>query len=179
MWVVEIINTISGNDLDPDGIVPRNIGHFWGILTSPFIHASFQHLTDNTIPFAILGAIIAFRGATRLALVTVFIVLIGGFGTWLIAPGNESTIGCSGVVFGYASYLLSRGIFDRNLWELVIAVFVGVLFGAALISSLVPHQGISWEAHLCGGIAGVILAWRLAQHDHAEDSTVVTAPATD
>lgn len=180
MWVVEVVNTISGNGLDPDGIVPRSVSHFWGILTSPFIHESFQHLTANTVPLAILGAIIAFRGAGRLALVTAFIIVIGGFGTWLIGPAHESTIGCSGLVFGYASYLLSRGIFDRNIWELLIGAFVGVLFGAALVSSLVPHSGISWQAHLCGGVAGVILAWRLAQVDHRTAGTdVVTVPAAE
>jgi len=179
MWAIEVINTISGNSLDRDGIIARNITHFWGILTSPFIHASFQHLTDDTVPFVFLGAIIAFRGAGRLALVTAFIIVIGGFGTWLISPSGPSTIGCSGVVFGYASYLLARGIFDRDLLELLVGVVVGVVWGAALVSSLVPHSGISWQAHLCGAIAGVILAWRLAQHDHQGGAEVVTASATD
>jgi membrane associated rhomboid family serine protease len=170
MWLIEIANTISGNKLDGDGIYARNIGRFWGILTSPLIHASFQHLTDNTIPFVFLGVIIAFRGAARLALVTGFVILIGGLGTWLISPSRSAgvpvdTIGCSGVVFGYASYLLSRGIFDRNLWELLLGVVVGVVWGAALISSLVPHSGISWQAHLCGGVAGLIVAWRLSHVD--------------
>jgi membrane associated rhomboid family serine protease len=174
MWVIEVINTITGNDLSSDGIYARNIGRFWGILTSPFIHASFQHLTDNTVPFVFLGVIIAFRGAGRLALVTAFIILIGGLGTWLISPSHAGshhaaldTIGCSGVVFGYASYLLSRGIFDRNFWELLIGVVVGVVWGAVLIASLVPHSGISWQAHLCGGIAGLIVAWRLSHTDRA------------
>ena len=45
MWVVEVINTIDTNHLDSDGIYARNVDRFWGILTSPFIHASFQHLT--------------------------------------------------------------------------------------------------------------------------------------
>ena len=167
MWVVEVVNKISGDDLDRDGIYARNIGRFWGILTSPFIHASFQHLTDNTVPFVFLGVIIAFRGAGRLALVTAFIILIGGLGTWLISPSHSAldTIGCSGVVFGYASYLLTRGIFDRSLWELLVGIVVGVVWGAVLIASLVPHTGISWQAHLCGGIAGVIVAWRLSHTD--------------
>ncbi len=172
MWVVEIINTISGNELDTDGIYARSISRFWGILSSPFIHASFQHLIDNTIPFVFLGVIIAFRGAQRLALVTGFIILIGGLGTWLISPSRSGghavdTIGCSGVVFGYASYLLSRGLFDRNLWELLVGVIVGVVWGAALLSSLVPHSGISWQAHACGGVAGLIVAWRLSHADHS------------
>ena len=167
MWLVEAINSIDSNHLDGDGIHARSISHFWGILTSPFIHASFQHLMDNTVPFVFLGVIIALHGARRLALVTGFIIVIGGLGTWLIGPGGgTSTIGASGVVFGYATYLLARGFFDRSIWELGVGIFVGVIWGAVLVSSLVPHSGISWQAHLCGGIAGVIVAWRLSTMDH-------------
>jgi membrane associated rhomboid family serine protease len=166
MWVIEAINSIDSNGLDRDGIHSRDIGRFWGILTSPFIHASFQHLMDNTVPFVVLGVIIALHGAARLLLVTGFIVAIGGLGTWVIGPGGTSTIGASGVVFGYATYLLTRGFFDRSIWELAVGVAVGVFWGAALLSSLVPHGGISWQAHLCGAVAGVVVAWRLSQVDH-------------
>jgi membrane associated rhomboid family serine protease len=165
MWFVEVLNTLDSNHLDSDGIWARNVDRFWGIATSPFIHASFQHLTDNTIPFIFLGVIIAWRGAARLALVTGFVILIGGLGTWLISPGGVPTIGASGVVFGYASYLMARGFFDRSAWELVVGVIVGAVWGSVLIASLVPHQGVSWQAHLCGAIAGVIVAWRLSHSD--------------
>ena len=166
MWLVEVINTIDNNGLDGDGLYARNVDRFWGILTSPFIHASFQHLTDNTIPFVFLGIIVAWRGAIRLAIITGFIIAIGGLGTWLIAPGGVSTIGASGVVFGYATYLLSRGVFDRSLWELLVGVIVGVVWGGVLIASLVPQPHVSWQAHACGGVAGVIAAWRLSAYDH-------------
>ena len=165
MWLVEVINTLDSNGLDHDGIWARNVDRFWGIATSPFIHASFEHLTDNTIPFIFLGVIIAWRGAARLALVTGFVIVIGGLGTWLISPAGAPTIGASGVVFGYATYLLARGFFDRSAWELVVGVVVGVIWGSVLIASLVPHQGVSWQAHVCGGIAGVIVAWRLSHSD--------------
>ena len=169
MWGVEGINTLDSNHLNGDGIVSRNVDRFWGILTSPFIHASFQHLLDNTVPFVFLGVIIALHGAGRLLIVTGFIILIGGLGTWVIGPGGTSTIGASGVVFGYATYLLSRGFFDRSIWELAVGMVVGVVWGAVLISSLVPHNGISWQGHLCGGIAGVLVAWRLSVKDHRRE----------
>jgi membrane associated rhomboid family serine protease len=175
MWFVEVINTLDSNGLDGDGIYARNVDRFWGILTSPFIHASFQHLIDNTLPFIFLGAIIAWRGAVRLAVVTGFVIVIGGLGTWLISPSGIPTIGASGVVFGYATYLLARGFFDRSALELVVGVIVGALWGSVLIASLVPHQGVSWQAHACGAIAGVIVAWRLSRTD--QQRRQVRAPA--
>lgn len=165
MWLVEAINSLDGNGLDGDGIWSRSLSRFWGILSSPFIHASFQHLLDNTVPFVFLGAIIAMHGARRLLLVTGFIVVIGGLGTWVIGPSGTSTIGASGVVFGYATYLLTRGFFDRSIRELAVGMVVGLIWGMVLISSLIPRSGVSWQGHLCGGIAGVIVAWRLSRLD--------------
>ena len=162
MWVVEVINTLDSNKLDGDGIIPRDFGHLWGVLTSPFIHGSFQHLISNTIPFVFMGVIIALRGAARVALVTLIVIVIGGLGTWLIAPANSLTFGASGVVFGYATYLLTRGLFDRSALELLTGAIVGAVWGGALLASLVPHQGISWQGHLCGGIGGVVAAWLLS-----------------
>lgn len=162
MWIVEIINTIDSNRLDQDGIYARSVSHLWGILTAPFIHASFAHLIANTIPFVFLGLIIALRGAARLALVTAIVIVLGGLGTWLISPAGIPTVGASGVVFGYAAYLLARGFFDRSLLEILTGLVVGVIWGGALLASLVPHHnGVSWQGHLCGAIAGVIAAWLL------------------
>jgi membrane associated rhomboid family serine protease len=171
MWLVEAINSLDGNRFDSDGIVSRNVSHFWGILSSPFIHGSFQHLLDNTVPLVFLGALIALHGARRLLIVTGFIIVIGGLGTWIIGPSGTSTIGASGLVFGYATYLLSRGFFDRSIWELGVGLIVGVLWGTVLISSLVPRAGVSWQGHLCGGIAGVVVAWRLSLVDHRNEKT--------
>ena len=164
MWVIEGLNALDGGGLDHGGgIYPRNIDHIWAIFTSPFLHENFYpHLVDNTIPLAFMGVIIAVRGAARLALVTLVVIVVGGLGTWLIAPGNTNTIGASGVVFGYATYLFARGLFDRSALEILTGVIVGVVWGGALVSSIVPHTGISWQAHASGAVGGVVAAWLLA-----------------
>jgi membrane associated rhomboid family serine protease len=163
MWVVEVINTIDSNRLDREGIYARSFSHLWGIVTAPFIHVSFQHLISNSIPFIFMGLIIALRGAARLALVTAIVIVIGGIGTWLISPAGLSTVGASGVVFGYATYLLARGLFNRSLLELLTGAIVGVVWGSALLSSVVPHYGISWQGHVCGAVGGVVAAWALSR----------------
>ncbi len=172
MWLVEAANAVDGGGLDTGGgIYPRNVGHLWAIFTAPFLHANFYpHLVDNTIPLLFMGVIIALRGARRLALVTLIVIVVGGLGTWLIAPAHTDTFGASGLVFGYATYLFARGLFDRSLVEVLIGVVVGVVWGGALISSVVPHAGVSWQAHVCGAIGGVVAAWWLAgrgQHRRA------------
>jgi membrane associated rhomboid family serine protease len=164
MWIIESLNALDSGGLDrTGGIYPRNIDHIWAIFTSPFLHENFYpHLVDNTIPLLFMGVIVAVRGAARLALVTLVVIVVGGVGTWLIAPANTNTIGASGVVFGYATYLFARGLFDRSLLEVLTGVIVGVIWGGALVSSIVPHNGISWQAHACGAVGGVAAAWLLA-----------------
>jgi membrane associated rhomboid family serine protease len=163
MWIVEIVNAIDSNRLDRDGIWPRDVGRLWGILTAPFLHAGFWHLFDNTIPFVFMGVIIALRGAVRLALVSAIVIVIGGLGTWLISPSGAVVVGASGLVFGYATYLLTRGVFDRSALELLTGLVVAVIWGGALIASLLPQTGVSWQGHLCGGAGGVVAAWTLAR----------------
>ena len=162
MWVVEIINALDSYRLDQDGIRPRNIDHLWGILTAPFLHASWGHLISNTIPLVFLGLIIALRGAARVALVTLIVIVVGGLGTWLTAPAGTITVGASGVVFGYATYLLARGFFDRSLRELLVGAAVLVLWGGVLLASVLPHYGVSWQGHLFGAVGGVVAAWLLS-----------------
>jgi membrane associated rhomboid family serine protease len=164
MWLIEVINSLDHDALDHSGgIYPRNVDHVWAIFTAPFLHVSYTHLIDNTIPFVFMGVLIALRGATRLALVTLIVIVVGGLGTWLVAPGGTVTVGASGVVFGYATYLFARGVFNRSVLEIAIGILVGVVWGGALLASVVPHQGVSWQGHVCGAIGGVVAAWLLAR----------------
>jgi membrane associated rhomboid family serine protease len=163
MWILEAVNSVDHYALDNDGgLIPRDVDRVWTIFTAPFLHASWPHLIDNTIPFVFMGVIIALRGAAKLALVTLIVIVVGGLGTWLIAPTNSQTVGASGVVFGYATYLFTRGLFERSVTQILTGVIVGVVWGGALVSSVVPHAGVSWQAHVCGAIGGVIAAWLLA-----------------
>ncbi len=162
MWIVQLINSFDHYALDRDGIWPHNVDRLWGILTGPFLHASWAHLIGNTIPFVFLGLIIAFEGVRRLAAVTAIVIVLGGLGTWLLSSSGTVVVGASGVVFGYATYLLARGFFNRNMLELLVGAVVVAVFGTALLSSLVPQGHVSWQGHLSGGIAGLIAAWALS-----------------
>jgi membrane associated rhomboid family serine protease len=158
MWILEVIDSLDSHRLDRDGIVPRNFSHLYGVLLAPFLHASFGHLIANTVPFLILGVAVALLCAGRILAITAIIVLVSGVGTWLTAASGSVTVGASGIVFGYATFLISRGAFDRRIADIAIGVIVGVVFGGALLSGLIPHSGISWQAHLFGGVGGVLAA---------------------
>ncbi|NIK59640.1 rhomboid family intramembrane serine protease [Kribbella shirazensis] len=162
MWLSEVVDTALQGQLDQYGIISRESSGLVGILTAPFLHLGFGHLISNTLPLVTLGALIAVGGAARLLSVTAIVTVIGGFGTWLISPPNTITIGASGLVFGYASYLILRGVFNRRLGQVLLGIVVVMVWGSALLSGLLPQDGISWQGHLFGGIAGVLAAWVLA-----------------
>ncbi|MGZ0145722.1 rhomboid family intramembrane serine protease [Kribbella sp. WER1] len=162
MWLIEVIDTATNGALNHYGIISRQARGLVGILTSPFLHMGFGHLISNTLPLVTLGALIAVGGAARLFQVTAIVTVLGGFGTWLISPPNVITIGASGLVFGYASYLIVRGLFNRRIGQVLIGIVVIMVWGSALLTSLLPQDGISWQGHLCGGIAGLIAAWVLS-----------------
>ena len=161
MWAVEIVDVALDNRLDQYGIEPRDPEGLVGVLAAPFLHAGFGHLIANSIPFVVLGILIALRGLGRVLAVSAIVLLVSGLGTWLVAPAGTTHIGASGVVFGYATYLLASGFFNRRAMEILVGVAVAAVWGTALLGGLMPQEGVSWQGHLFGAIGGVIAAWTL------------------
>ncbi len=158
MWVSEIVDVGLGGRLDRYGIEPRDVEALPAIVSSPFLHAGFGHLIGNTIPLLVMGLGIALAGARRLIVVTVIVALVAGIGTWVTAKSGTDTIGASGIVFGYATYLMARFFFTRRFLDLGLGLAVLVVWGASLLASLAPTPGVSWQAHLFGAIGGVVAA---------------------
>jgi membrane associated rhomboid family serine protease len=95
--------------------------------------------------------------------VTLIVTLVSGLGTWLVAPASTLHIGASGVVFGYAAYLLARGFFDRRLRYVAVGLVVALGYGTTLLLGLLPQNGISWQGHLFGALGGVLAARLLSR----------------
>jgi membrane associated rhomboid family serine protease len=167
MWVSEVVDTIANHRLDAYGIEPRDVDGLTGIVAAPFLHGGFDHLIGNTIPFLLLGFAIAIGGIARVAAVTVIVAVVGGLGTWLIAPANTVHIGASGIVFGYAAYLIARGVFSRRMAQIGLGLLVVAVWGTTLLNGLAPADGISWQGHLFGAVGGVLAAWLLDSRDPA------------
>lgn len=163
MWAVELIDLFPGTNLDRWGIRPREIGGLVGIVTMPFLHDGFGHLISNTIPFVIMGCLIAVSGIGRFFVVTAIITIVSGVGTWLTGPDHTVHIGASALVFGYLTYLLARGFYDRKPTYLLLGLVVLFLYGGVLWGVL-PRPGISWQGHLFGAVGGVVAA-RLLHSD--------------
>ena len=158
MWALEIVDVALDHRLDRYGIEPRDPDGLDGIVAAPFLHVGFGHLIANTIPFVAMGLVIALEGPWRLLSVTAIVALVSGLGTWLVAAEGTIHLGASGVVFGYATYLIARGAFNRRPAEIAVGAAVALIWGGALLGGLEPKRGISWQGHLFGAVGGVVAA---------------------
>ena len=166
MWVVQVVNIFMEYSLNEYGVVPRTIEGLRGVPLSPFLHGGFGHLISNTVPLLVLGGLVAVRGQANFVGVTAFIILAGGTGLWAAGrpwPWDDIQflvhVGASGLVFGYFGYLVARGWYERSFLSIFVALVVILVFGTGIFLGLLPTAPhISWEGHLFGLIAGVLIA---------------------
>lgn len=170
LWVVQVVNSLMDYSLNQYGLAPRTIVGLRGIPLGPFLHGGFGHLLSNSFPLLILGGLVAVRGRANFVGVTLFVVFTGGLAVWCVgrpwpwdAVQNVVHVGASGLVFGYFGYLVARGWYEHSFLSIVVAALVILVFGAGIFLGLLPTESyISWEGHLCGLVAGVLIA-RLAR----------------
>jgi membrane associated rhomboid family serine protease len=160
LWLVEVVNAATGRDLtQAGGIVARDFGSLVNILTSPFVHGSVDHLMANALPLFSLGLIAAIPSPRRFLWMTLVVILVGGLGIWLTSPANTVTIGASGVVFGYFSYLLLRGLVDRRPADVLVSIGIAIAYGSYMWSAVgIGTTGVSWQGHVSGLVGGVVAA---------------------
>ena len=143
------------------GILPQTIDGLKGILAAPLIHSDFEHVFSNSIPLLVLSsALFYFYNEIRFR---VFFLIYFIHGIWLWSFGRESYhIGASGLVYGLAAFIFFSGVLRRNLNLMALSLLTIFLYGSfvwGVLPYYLPEPNISWESHLSGAMAGIILAW--------------------
>ncbi|REE76766.1 membrane associated rhomboid family serine protease [Rhodococcus wratislaviensis] len=162
LYVIEIVDVLSDERLEQNGVEPRSIDGLWGILFAPVLHDDWAHLVANTVPLLILGFLVLLSGIARGLAATGIVWVVGGLGTWLTGGSYSNHIGASVLIFGWLAYLLVRGIFARSLGQVLVGVVVFVVYGSLLWGVLPSAPGVSWQGHLFGAVGGVLAAWVLS-----------------
>jgi len=163
LYVIEAVDRLTALHLDDDGIISRQLDGLPGILWAPLLHGSWDHLLSNTVPFLVFGFLAMAGGLMQFLAVTASIWVISGVGVWLTGPDGASTIGASGVIFGWLVFLLVRGFFARSLGQIGLAVVLFAIWGSVLLGVLPGQPNISWQAHLFGALAGLLAASAVAR----------------
>lgn len=163
MWAIEFTDMLLPGRFEVLGIRAWDLTHLPGVVLAPLLHSTWGHLIANTVPFAVLGCLVAAEGARRFWAVTAVATVIGGIGPWLLAWPGTLTVGASGLVFGYFAYLMVRvftaGTMSHRILYAIIAAVVFVVYGGSMLVGVLPvHPGISWQGHLFGAIGGGLAA---------------------
>jgi membrane associated rhomboid family serine protease len=179
--LIELVDQRLGGALDSfAGIHPKRIWGLDGVFLAPLVHDGFPHLLANSAPLIILGTFVLAGGTRRFLLTTLLIAATSGLAVWFLTPTNYLVLGASGVIFGWLGFLLMRGIVERSLWNLGVALVAGLLYGWQLVALLPGDQRVSWQGHLFGFIGGLIgaivfrrrraevvpAAWEATEPDH-------------
>jgi membrane associated rhomboid family serine protease len=162
LYLVEVVDQVSGGSLERNGIEPREVGGLDGVLWAPLLHGTWGHLVANTVPFLVFGFLTMAGGIGQFVMVTATIWLLGGLGVWL--TGNDGYhLGASGLIFGWLVFLLTRGFFARNAKQIGLAVVLFAFWGGILFGVLPGQPGVSWQSHLFGALAGLVAARLVAR----------------
>ena len=161
LWLLEVVDTLTGHHLDNLGIHAQEIDGLPGIIAAPFLHAGWDHLISNSVPFFVLGFLVLLGGLARWLLSSLISIITSGLTAWLLTPGEVVILGASGLIFGWLTYLLARGLWSHRPGQVAVAVGVLVLYGGLILGVLPGQAGVSWQAHLGGAVGGVLAAWLL------------------
>lgn len=144
-------------------IFPRRLSGLPGILTMTFLHGNIRHLMSNTLPLIVLLTLLAGSRA-RSWLIVLCIMFTGGSLLWVFGRGRPH-VGASMLVFGLVTFLISSAFIERRVIPMIVAVIVGLLYGTNLIFGILPtSQYVSWDGHLSGAFAGVVVAFWFTQN---------------
>jgi len=158
IWFVFYLEYSFNIDLTYHGILPRTISGLQGIIFSPFLHGSLNHIVNNSIPLFILTTALIYFYRDISLKVLIYGVLLSGIITWVI--GRESYhIGASSLIYVLVSFIFFKGMMTQYFRLMALSMAV-VLFYGGMIWYVFPDidKTISWEGHLAGLITGFFFA---------------------
>jgi len=172
IWVVFFLDRFL--PLEQYGLVPRDVHGLVGIVAMPFLHGDLAHIIGNTIPLAVTLFLLAGSRSNSGAIVFL-ITILAGLALWIF--GREARhIGASGLVFGLIAFHVFAGVFEKRIKTILIAFIVGGMYAGTFVKGVLPMQeGVSWDGHLFGALAGTLVALFTAKIMSNTDKANTTA----
>ena len=157
MWLVKLIELQFDLSFVKLGVSPQTLKGLRGLLFSPFIHKDLTHLFNNSYPILILGGLL-FSVYRKIALpIFVWLFFISGFWLWIIGRPSFH-IGASGIIYALASFLCISGVIRKNPKLAAVSLIIIFLYGSMIWGIIPTKEPISWEGHLAGFVAGILVA---------------------
>jgi membrane associated rhomboid family serine protease len=157
IWLIFWVEFRFNVDLKSFGIQPRKIEGISGIIFSPFLHSSLEHLFNNSIPLFLFSSAIFFFYRTISWKIIFLGIFLSGLLTWII--GRDSThIGASGLIYVLISFIFFKGIISKNFNLMALSLIVVFIYGGTIWYIFPIKNNMSWEGHLSGFMIGILLA---------------------
>ncbi|SCK15069.1 rhomboid family intramembrane serine protease [Streptomyces sp. WMMB 322] len=131
-------------------------GQWYRLLTSMFLHQEIWHIAMNMLGLWFLGPPLeAALGRLRFTALYLLAGLGGSALTFLVSAPGQASLGASGAIFGLfgaTAVLMRRMNYDMRP--------ILILLGINLVFTF-TWQGISWQAHIGGLVAGALIAYAM------------------
>jgi membrane associated rhomboid family serine protease len=187
-WIVFLLEKTGGHNWASYGVLPRTFSGLKGIFFSVFLHGDLNHIASNTLPILVLGSLLFFFYKSIAKQVFIWIWLMSGLWLWIGGRSNPNFqvyhIGASTLIYGLATFLFFSGVFRKNRSLMVVSALVVFLYGSIMWGIFPLKSDMSWEGHLFGAIAGLLVAFnyrkegpgsRRFQWEEEEDETAEEA----
>ncbi|OKJ61063.1 Rhomboid family protein [Streptomyces sp. CB02009] len=137
-------------------------GEWYRLLTSTVLHQEVWHILFNVLGLWVIGGIVEPElGRIRYAALCLLSGLSGSVLAYLVAAQNQPSLGASGVVYGLIGAWVVLARRRRHDMRPVI------LFVALSLLMTFTRPGISWEAHVGGLVAGLVVTYALVHAPRA------------
>ena len=157
IWSVKILEFGLSVSFINLGIFPQKISSLIGIIFSPIIHKDIAHLLNNTYPIIVLGGLLCYFYKKIAIKIFFWLYFVSGFWLWIIGRPVYH-IGASGIIYALASFLLISGLIKKNNPLTAASMLIIFLYGSMIWGILPMNNGVSWEGHLTGMVAGILIA---------------------
>lgn len=148
---LDLIGRALNQNLEIVGVAE---GQWYRLFTSMFLHQEIWHFGFNMLGLWWLGQPLeAALGRARFIALYLVSGLAGSALTYMVAAPNQPSLGASGAIFGLmgaTAVLMRRLRYDMR--PVLILLAINMLFTFTM-------NGIAWEAHVGGLVAGALVAF--------------------
>jgi membrane associated rhomboid family serine protease len=161
LWIIKLIEVSFQVSFADYGLLPQSLIGLRGILFSPLLHADWAHLSSNSAPLFLLSSGLFYYYGRKAMTILMLCWLVTGLWVWIFAADTGIHIGASGVVYALATFHFTGGILRREPRMMAFSLLVVFLYGSlvwGISPKFFPDKNISWQSHLLGGLAGIVIA---------------------
>ncbi len=158
LWCIKSAEILFSFSLTSFGVYPLQWNGLIGVIFSPLIHGSLEHLFNNTLPLLILLTALMFGYPNSRYRLLIFTWVGSGILVWLFArPAFH--IGASGLTHGIFFYLFVISILRRDKRSVAIMMIAFFMYGSMVMTIFPRDPDVSYEAHFFGALCGTIGAF--------------------